>query len=187
MNSTNKLFAKDPATLQDAETFRAFYEQTHLIVYRYIFAMCNGPAQDVEDLTADTYIRAWKARRRFRGTPDAALGWLLRIARNLVIDTFRRSKNHGYEKNIDDHIIPSPNATPEERVLQKERANNLWDALGKLPSQQREIIVLRYFLHWQVKAIASYLKMKENTVSVNIRRALQNIRQEWHSSNEVSR
>ncbi|MBC8507578.1 MAG: sigma-70 family RNA polymerase sigma factor [Anaerolineales bacterium] len=184
MNSKNKLFAKDPETLHDSSAFHNFYQQTHLIVFRYIFGMYNGSVQDVEDMTADTYARAWKARRRFRGTPEAALGWLLRIARNLVIDTFRRRKNRGIPKNIDDHIIPSPSVSPEERVLQKERANNLWVALGKLSPQQREIIVLRYLLNWQVKAIASYLDMKENTISVNIRRALQKMRQEYKRSHE---
>ena len=187
MNLTNKLFAKVSASLQNAAAFHTFYEQTHLIVYRYIFAMYDGPAQDVEDFTAETYIRAWKARRRFLGTPDAALGWLLRIARNLVIDTFRRSKNHGFEKNISNCIIPSPNTSPEERVLQIERANNLWHKLGKLSSQHREIIVLRYILNWQVKTIANYLDMKENTVSVNIRRALQRLRHEWHALDEESK
>lgn len=179
MTSTKKLFAEDSATLKDAQAFHSFYQRTYLNVFRYIFGMYQGPLQDIEDMTADTYVRAWKARRRFRGSPEAAVGWLLRIARNLVIDSYRRIKKRGFTKNIDDHLIPSPAANPEESVLQKERANKLWDALGKLPAQQREIIVLRYLLNWKVKAIADYLDMKENTVSVNIRRALQRMRQEW--------
>ena len=170
------------APLRDAGAFQALYQRTYLIVYRYIFGMYNGSVQDIEDLTSDTFSRAWKARRRFRGTPDAALGWLLRIARNLVIDSFRHHKARGYPQDIDQHIIPSPQASPEERILLRERTNQLWGALSKLPPQQREILVLRYLLDWQVKAIARYLDMKENTVSVNIRRALQRIRQEWPES-----
>ncbi|MBC8496282.1 MAG: sigma-70 family RNA polymerase sigma factor, partial [Chloroflexi bacterium] len=174
-----KLIADNTAPLRDAATFQALYQRTHLIVYRYIFGMYNGSAQDVEDLTADAFVRAWKARRRFRGSPDAAAGWLLRIARNLVIDSFRRHQRDGYTLELDEHIISSPQASPEERALQKEKINKLYGALDKLTTQQREIIVLRYLLDWQVKAIASYMGMKENTVSVNIRRALHRVRREW--------
>jgi len=179
MISKKKSIANNAAPLRDAEAFQALYQRTHLIVYRYIFGLYDGATQDVEDLTADTFSRAWKARRRFRGDPDAALGWLLRIARNLVIDTFRRHKVRGYPQDIDEYIIPSPQASPEERALLQEEVTTLWNAINKLPYQQREIIVLRYFLGWQVKAIASYLEMKENTVSVNIRRAIKRIRKEW--------
>ncbi len=170
------------APLSNAATFQDLYQQTHLMVYRYIFGLYDGPVQDVEDLTAETFVRAWKARRRFRGSSDAALGWLLRIARNLVIDSFRRHQRQGYAADISDHIIQSPIASPEESAVQKERINKLWLALGKLSTQHREIITLRYLLGWQVKAIARYLEMKENTISVYIRRALQRIRQEWEES-----
>jgi len=184
MISKKKSTANHTAPLRDAEGFQALYQRTHLIVYRYIFGLYTGPAQDVEDLTAETFIRAWRARRRFRGDSDAALGWLLRIARNLVIDSFRRHQRRGEPLDLAEHIVLSPLASPEERALQQERTNTLWGALGKLSARQREIIVLRYFLGWQVKAIAVYLKMKENTVSVNIRRTLEHLRQEWKDIHE---
>lgn len=170
------------APLANAAAFQDLYQQTHLTVYRYIFGLYDGPVQDVEDLTAETFVRAWKARRRFRGGSDAALGWLLRIARNLVIDSFRRHQRHGYAADISEHMIQSPIASPEESAVQKEHIGKLWLVLRKLNTQQREIITLRYLMGWQVKAIARYLDMKENTISVYIRRALQRIRQEWEES-----
>ncbi len=184
MISKNKNIAKTIAPLGDAEAFQDLYQHTHLIVYRYIFGLRGGPTEEVEDLTAETFIRAWKARRRFRGNQDAAVGWLLRIARNLVIDSFRRHQKYGHPLHIDQNMLASRHATPEDKALQKERVNKLWLTLGKLTTQQREIIILRYLLGWQVKAIARYLEMKENTVSVNIRRALQRIRRAWSETED---
>jgi DNA-directed RNA polymerase specialized sigma24 family protein len=47
----------------DAETFGQLYNRTHLILYRYIFGMLGGPIDEVEDLTSEAYLRAWKARQ----------------------------------------------------------------------------------------------------------------------------
>jgi len=88
------------APLAEAEAFAELYQRTHLVVFRYIYGLNGGPQQEVEDLTAETFIRAWKARQRFDGGEKAALSWLLRIARNLVIDAHRRTKVRGVEANL---------------------------------------------------------------------------------------
>lgn len=169
----------DKAKLWKFENFQSLYIRTHLIVFRYIFGLLNGPTQDVEDMTAETYMRAWTARFRFRGTEQAALGWLLRIARNLVIDSYRKGKSRGPTSNIDDHIVFNQAVGPEEQAVLKDQTNQLWERLQKLPDKQKEILVLRYFLDWRVKEIAVFLAIKENTVSVNIRRGLQHLREDW--------
>jgi len=69
--------------------------------------MTGGLVQEVEDLTAETFFRTWKKRAQFRGSEQAALGWLLTIARNLVFDTHRRKKAHpeiNLEENLNDQL-----------------------------------------------------------------------------------
>jgi RNA polymerase sigma-70 factor (ECF subfamily) len=44
-------------------------------VFRYIYGLSGGPLQEAEDLTAETYARAWKTRQSFSGNEEAALGW----------------------------------------------------------------------------------------------------------------
>ncbi len=80
----------DSAPLQDRQSFENLYSHVHLVVFHYIYGLYGGPVEEVEDLTADTFFRAWKARERFTGDENAALGWLLQIARNRVIDALRR-------------------------------------------------------------------------------------------------
>ena len=166
-------------TLQRAEVFKELYQDSYLIIFRYIYGLRGGPSEDVEDLTANTFTRAWKARNHFHGDQSAALGWLLKIARNLVIDSHRRRKTRPEADDVSEHIIRAPGASPEEQALQKEQTQILWQLLQELPDETREIIVLRYLLDWRVKDIAAHLDKTENTISVTIRRTLQRLKQAW--------
>jgi RNA polymerase sigma-70 factor (ECF subfamily) len=166
-------------SLRDAETFQQLYVRRNLMVFRFIYGLHGGPSEDVEDLTAETFVRAWKSRRRFSGTEQAALGWLLKIARNLVIDAHRRRKSRGFPQDIERQIIPSDDPNPEQQAQVREQVTVLWSLLQNLSSQQREILVLRYILGWRVQDIGEHLDLKENTVSVYIRRAIKHLRQNW--------
>ncbi len=165
--------------LASAEAFSELFTRTHLIVFRYIFGLRGGPQEAVEDLTAETFLRAWRGRSRFEGNEQAALRWLLRIARNLVIDSYRREQVRPQPEDFALTDLPSENAGPEEELLFSEQMRVLLNALTRLPSRQREMIVLRFILGWRVKDVAEHLGLLENTVSVNLRRSLQRLRQEW--------
>lgn len=165
--------------LKSTEAFADLYDRTHVIVFRYIYGIHGGPPQEVEDLTADTFIRAWRARRRFEGDDDDALRWLLQIARRLVIDAHRRRGRRGIPDNIEDLALSDGGASPEQRAQLAEQRRLLFAMLDNLSERQREILVLRYMLGWKVKNIARHLDMQPNTVSVTIRRALKRLRREW--------
>lgn len=169
--------------LRDADNFAHLFNKTHLQIFRYIYGLHGGSYYEVEDLTAETYTRAWKARHRFVGGEDAALRWLIQIARNLVIDKSRRRKlrgtQHSYEEIVEHVHFKSADPNPEEQATKRDELHILVQLLNNLPYHQREMIVLRYIMEWKVKEIASYLNMSENTVSVNIRRILNKLHKEW--------
>jgi len=171
--------------LQNPEAFSNLYTTTQIIIFRFIYGMHGGPTEEVEDLTCDTYMRAWKGRRRFFGNDHEALCWLFTIARHLVIDAHRRRKTHPDNTNVQlddtsiDAIYISSQVTPEEQAASREQFKHLWQVLQNLPDDKREMLVLRYMLGWKVKQIAEYLQKEENTVSVYIRRCLEQIRQGW--------
>ncbi len=171
--------------LLDPEAFSHLYARTQMIIFRYVYGMYNGPIESIEDITSEVFMRAWKGRGRFWGDDHDALCWLFTIAHRIVIDTHRRSKVHqaSVEMSLDDSaiewLILSTDATPEEQASSREQFKHLWRLLHSLPDDKREVIVLRYMLGWKVKEIAQYLRKEENTVSVYIRRCLQQIRDEW--------
>jgi RNA polymerase sigma-70 factor (ECF subfamily) len=73
----------------------------------------------------------------------------------------------------------SNQVSPEEQTSNREQFKRLWQVLQNLPDDKREVLVLRYMLGWKVNQIAKYLNKEENTVSVYLRRYLEQIRQDW--------
>jgi RNA polymerase sigma-70 factor (ECF subfamily) len=174
---------KQPAPdYEDAEAFHRLYEETNLSVFRYTCGLLGGPGAEADDLAAETYFRAWNARRSFHGDGKAALGWLLRIAHNLVIDAYRREKTRGESQDIEELAIPSLEPGPEQQALQQEQLQVLWSLVKKLPEDQREILTLRYVLGWPVKEIAAHLGILENTASQTIHRTLSRLRADWYQN-----
>jgi len=173
--------AEQNLSLQNATRFSQFYESCHLVVFRYIYGMTGGPIQEVEDLTAETFFRAWNKRSQFQGSQRAAVGWLLTIARNLVFDAHRRRKTHPeeeLEENWDDHFFfTQPN--PEANIEEHEQFRILWQLIQGLSHELREILILRYVLGWQVKEIARWTNSNENAISVSLYRAIKKIQQNW--------
>lgn len=157
--------------------FQAAYEHHRLSVYRYIYSITGGPQAHVEDLAAETFLRAWRARHRYHGEPERAIAWLIQIAKRLVIDEYRRSQRAASHQSP-----PLPTTElPEDTALHNEDIRRLTELLVALPTEQREILTLRYSLDWQVKDIAAHMEMTENNVSVVIHRTLAKLRQQWPS------
>lgn len=173
--------------LQDSAAFTQLFNDHHLAVFRYIFALSGGTLQEVEDLAAETFLRAWRSRHQFEGDNKSAIGWLLTIARHLVIDAARRKKIRQIDTTVADidewqglnSQVDSANV--ETQAIQHEQTAVLLGKLSNLPADRRELLVLRYILGWQVKQIAAHLGMVENTASVYLRRAVEQIRRDWPS------
>ena len=185
MHSVKRWFLQEKASpIPDAETFTQLYERTYLAVFRYVYGFSGGSQQEAEDLTADTYARAWKARQRFHGDDQAALGWLLRIAKNLVIDSSRRHKVRNVDEGFNIELLVDPNQVSELDIIAREQITTLWQMLGSLSEDIREMLVLRYMLGWQIKEVADYLGTSENNISVTIKRALQRLQRDWSQLQE---
>ena len=180
LRSIKKWFLRENEdSIPNAEAFTRLYEETHLIVFRYVYGLSGGPLQEAEDLTAETYARAWKTRQRFDGKEPSAIGWLLRIARNLAIDLSRRRKVRDTDDNFSIELLADSNLSPEIDVITREQITILWGLIRALPEDVREMIVLRYILGWQIKQVAEHLGLSENSVSVTIRRALKSLQRNW--------
>src|SRR3989304_4906731 len=125
----------------DRQAFAELYDRYATRVYRYLLYIV-GESADAEDLTAQTFLKAWESIRRFKvmGRPFSA--WLLRIAHNLAANQARRSQQgRATEKNWPlAPVASSPDEAQEECLRRK----LLTRALSRLPPEQREVIVLRF-------------------------------------------
>lgn len=161
---------KKPPSLEKAEDFSGFFEQTHPSVFRYAMVLCAGNQTEAEDITSEAFFRAWEKRSQFAGSPSAALGWVITIARNLLIDQ-RRSENVRPDEIDLAEDVADEGAGIEAILVDNEQMQQVLDALQSLPFAQRNMFTLRYVLGWRVQVIADHLGSSENTVSVNLRRA----------------
>jgi len=121
-----------------------------------------------EDVTQDTFVKAWKALPTFRGE-GSLRGWLLRIAHNTAVSALRRIREDPYEP---DWLPEQAAGTTIERVVEGRAAvNDLWAALDQLDETSKTIVVLREVEGMSYDEIAETLNVSLPTVKTRLFRA----------------
>jgi RNA polymerase sigma-70 factor, ECF subfamily len=130
----------------------------------------TGDRSVAEDLSQETFLRAWRHRRSFRGETSVR-GWLCVIAVNVVRDHARARMRRPVESEPMHHDIPAVADDPSEHVVAKESLARLRDALPALPANQREMFLLRERDGLSYKEIAAVLGCPIGTVMSGLARA----------------
>jgi RNA polymerase sigma-70 factor (ECF subfamily) len=151
----------------DSEAFQTLYERHLDTIYRYVYYKV-GNGQLAEDLTQHIFMKAWEAINRYQWRELPFQHWLLRLARNTVIDHYRSTKpaNASLLDPIGDGV------DPEEELAQSEMIHTLQEAVRQLPDEQREVIVLRFIEQMPHADVALHLGKSAATVRVIQHRAL---------------
>jgi RNA polymerase sigma-70 factor (ECF subfamily) len=163
-----------PARQGDAAAFGEIYDRHASLVYRYAYGLL-GNKGEAEDLTADTFIRALQAIKRYRWTGRPLSSWLLTIARNLGMSQLRRR-----ERTKDAfRLLPAPTSSepPEARVAHGVDIDELRLAVATLSPTEREVIILRFVLDLDYPRVAQVVGKSVNNVRVIQCRALQRLRE----------
>ncbi|MBK8002677.1 MAG: sigma-70 family RNA polymerase sigma factor [Gemmatimonadetes bacterium] len=153
----------------------AWYEEFGPAIYRYV--RFHLPTADAaEDVTADTFLKAFRAGERFDATKGTAEAWLFRIAKNTVRDHLRRARirRHVSIGQMRDLACDAPSA--EERLLFEERVARLLAAVAELSEADREVISLRYGSGFDTAHVAEVLGLRESAVRTRLWRALSRLR-----------
>lgn len=173
--------------LSNKKTFGDLFQETHIFVYKYVFGLSGGPAQDVDDIVSETYSRAWAARNRFQGDKDDALKWFFTIAKNLLVDKYRRQQSGEKNRHYFVVEVPAMEEDPEDQLILLEQRKRIWHLLQTLTSDSKEVIVLRYILGWQVRKIAAHMNKNETAISMTIHRSLNRIKENWQDHEAESK
>jgi RNA polymerase sigma-70 factor, ECF subfamily len=136
-----------------------------------------GQTADVDDLTARTFEKAWRARHRYRRDLAGFSTWLLTIARNVAIDHLRARQR--YEPLDVAAAVPSPNHTPEHQAVHQSEAQRLAALLATLEPRQRELIAMKYGADMTNRAIAHATGLSESNVGTILHRAVETLRGRW--------
>ena len=161
------------AVSKDQAAFAELYDRHVVRVYRHIYYLV-GDAREAEDLTAQTFLKAWEAVGRYkeRGAPIAA--WLLRIAHNLTVSHLRSRRD---VSELDDGYVDQKRAgNPEEVLEQSTDERSVREAVMQLRDEQRQVIMLRFVEELGYQEVAEVIGKSVPAVRVIQHRALGNLR-----------
>jgi len=149
------------AQARDPEAFNQLYEAHFEKVYRYV-AMRLGNGMEAEDVTQEVFLKALGSISSFRWKGVPFLAWLYRIARNQVIDHYRKRPKTP-PVSINDLQIPEE-GNPVEIAEQKSEFERIMKAARKLTEAQREVIALRFVSDLSIAETAHVMRRSEGAV-----------------------
>ncbi|WP_049566756.1 RNA polymerase sigma factor [Nonomuraea sp. SBT364] len=180
MSLTDCLDPVRKALLDDLDAgFAELYSEHRGVVFTTALRM-SGAWSDAEDLTAEAFLRAYRALTGYDAARIAALqprAWLLTILLN-VWRNCARTRSRKPPPDLRDEPIdtPDPREGVEDAAVRRETGDELHALLGHLPAEQRAAVVLRHVVDLPVAEIATVLKVPQGTVKSHISRGLKRLR-----------
>lgn len=162
----------------DQSALAQIYDTYAKPIYRYHHSRV-GNAPDAEDLTAQTFLAVIESLVRYRHR-DNFTAWIFQIARNKLMDHFRRNHSHG---EIHESVVDPAQGDVLEAVVRDESRARLKSLLHLLDEEERELIRLRYTAELSFVEIAQLLGRKEDAVRKAIRRILDRLSIQMEAQN----
>ncbi len=151
---------------------------------RKIFALCFGMLareDEAGDAAQETFIAAYRNLKNFRGDAKVS-SWLHRIAVNQCLTTMRRTKTRSEsflddENNADEKIFVAPaRLSPSRTTEQNERLQIIRQAVGSLPVDLRQVVIMKEFEDMTFQEISDTLDLPLSTVKSRLYTALKQLR-----------
>lgn len=168
------------ALVTDLDTgFVALFNALRHVVFSTALRV-SGRWADAEDLTAEAFLRAYRALSDY--PPDRILelkprAWLLTIVLNTWRNNQREKSRRPADYLADPPDPPDPDSDVERTVGKRETGRELADLLNALPDEQRVAVVLRHVVDLPVAEVAEVLGRPTGTVKAQISRGLRRLRE----------
>jgi RNA polymerase sigma-70 factor (ECF subfamily) len=161
------------------------WQQLVVSQHRRIYAICyrfTGSSSDAEDLTQDVFLKLYKNLSSFDLQKGSFQTWITTLARNLLVDHFRRTRLDRASDSLDATFdgeedgptmadrLADPRPSQEHHVSSLEQKSRIQAALKQLSPELREAVILRDLEDMDYKEIAQVLRIPEGTVKSRISR-----------------
>jgi RNA polymerase sigma-70 factor (ECF subfamily) len=170
----------------DTEAFDELVTRYRTRVFGMIYNMVHNE-QDAWDLAQDSFVKAWKSVKRFRGR-SSFYTWIYRIVMNVSIDWLRKKQVKGAGAEFDDAVqlreidpasktVPKADALPYETMERTEIRARIENAIARLSPEHRAVILMKEIEEMQYHEIAEALGCSIGTVMSRLfyaRKKLQN-------------
>lgn len=140
---------------------------------------------EAEDVLQDVFYELVEAYRLMKPV-EQVTAWLFRVARNRIIDLFRRKKRETERTKVSvndegaalqlEELLPSADAGPESAYIRTALAEELDNALDELPEEQRQVFIAHEVMGYSFEEIAEQTGENINTLLSRKRYAVQHLR-----------
>lgn len=154
------------------------WEEIVSLYSRRIFNLAYRFTSSVEaadDLTQEVFIRIYKTLEQFDPKQGNLSSWLMRLARNLIIDDYRhrqRNPQNSYADDVENHTfhLRAVGTSAQKEMERREMCAQVQEGIDKLPPDLRTCVILRDIEELSYKEIVDALDIPEGTVKSRINR-----------------
>ena len=155
--------------------FETTYQEELPRVYNF-FRYRVGDDQVAEDLTAETFEKAWRNREKYRNDLASFSTWLFTLARRIGTDYYRRHKS---TVSLDEVASVSDPQVLEEVAQRRDDFRHLSHLLSRFAERERELVALKYGAGLTNRAITRITGLSESNISTILYRVTQQLRAQW--------
>ena len=163
----------------ERRAFRRLFDELHDPVRRYVFRRVINKA-DAEDLVGKVFERVVERLDQFDPSRGALRPWVLRIARNAIIDHLRTRRVFAPFDTLGDPL-PTEARDPLDDLIERERVELLADLVRELPAETKELIALRYGDGLRHREIAALQGLSVAAVKQRVSRARRELKARLHA------
>ena len=148
----------------------AFSRRIFNLAYRF-----TSSVEGAEDLTQEVFIRIYRTLDQYDSKQGDLANWLMRLARNLIIDDYRhrqRNPQNTMADTVDDHQyhLRAVGTSAHKEMERREIAAQVQEGIDKLPSDLKTCVILRDIEEMTYQEIVEVLRIPEGTVKSRINR-----------------
>ncbi len=166
---------------QDPSEFQHLFNKFFNKIFNYALRR-TGDAYLADDITSNTFMRAYDQIGSFKWRGISFSAWLYRIATNEINQLHRKKKRttslttQMTASLADDRFTDTELLEIEESIANNEKFRQIHAALSRLKTKYQSALTLRYFENKSIKEIAAILDISENTVKTHIHRGLKKLK-----------
>ncbi len=152
------------------EIVSSFSRRIFNLAYRF-----TSSTEAAEDLTQEVFIRVYKTLDQYDQKHGDLANWLMRLARNLIIDDYRRRQRNPQDsmaEDVDDHTfhLRAVGGSAQRELERRELREQIQEGIDKLPPDLRTCVILRDIEELTYQEIVDLLNIPEGTVKSRINR-----------------
>jgi RNA polymerase sigma-70 factor (ECF subfamily) len=160
----------------DENAFADLYDRYVDRVFRYLRTHTESE-EDASDLTQHVFLQAFRALPGYENRKLPFSAWLIRIARNAAIDTYRQRRRVMPWDHVSEQFVSFGTPSPEEAAIRRERMNEVRLLVAQLSADEQELLALRFAAGLTSREIGELRGRSEAAVQKQLVRVMRKLRE----------